>query len=171
MYESLYFINENSEKNIPGIVDQKSNKNCVQEKNTGTAFPLDILVHVPPGSFKVTGSGANVTWFGDIYVKKSIINPFLVGSVELHEGTLDVLGKVLKITHGVVTFVDDDRNNPRLDIKAVKDLGDGLIVAIEIKGTGEDTVLEFTSTPAMTKEEVLSLLLFGKKLGEGHIQV
>lgn len=161
-----YFINENSEKNIPGIVDQKSNKDCIQEKNTGTAFPLDILVHAPLGSFKVLGGGANADVFGDIYVKKSIVNPFLVGSVEIYEGTLDVLGKVLKITRGVITFVDDDRNNPRLDIKAVKDLGDGLIVAIEIKGTGQDTILEFTSVPSMAKEEVLALLLFGKKLGE-----
>ncbi len=163
---AVYFINENSEKSIPGIIDQKINKDDIREKNVGTAFPLDILVHAPLGSFKVMGGGADAVMFGDIYVKKSIVNPFLVGNVEIYEGTLDVLGKVLKITHGVVTFVDDDRNNPRLDIKAVKDLGDGLIVAIEIKGTGQDTILEFTSAPAMAKEEVLALLLFGKKLGE-----
>ena len=112
------------------------------------------------------GSGANTTWFGDIYVRKSIINPFLVGTVKLNEGTLDIFGKVLKITNGIITFVDDDRNNPLLDIKAVKDLGGGLVVAIEIKGTGKDTIFEFTSVPAMAKEEVLALLLFGKKLGE-----
>ncbi|MCX7343493.1 MAG: translocation/assembly module TamB domain-containing protein [Proteobacteria bacterium] len=163
---AVYFISENSEKNIPGIIDQKINKDSVQEKNSGTAFPLDILVHAPLGSFKVMGGGADAAMFGDIYVKKSIVNPFLVGSVEIYEGTLDVLGKVLKITRGIITFVDDDRNNPRLDIKAVKDLGDSLIVAIEIKGTGQDTILEFTSAPAMAKEEVLALLLFGKKLGE-----
>ncbi len=161
-----YFIAENSEKMIPRIIDQKISHKNLQPQNTGTAFPLDILVHVPTGAFKVTGTGADSSWKGDIYVKKSIVNPFLVGSVELHEGTLDILGKVLKITHGMVTFVDDDRNNPRLDIKAVKDLGDGVIVAIEIKGTGSHTMIDFTSTPSMAKEEVLALLLFGKKLGE-----
>lgn len=164
--QAEYFIIENSEKMIPGIIDQKADKAKLKAKNTGTAFPLDILVHAPVGSFKVTGAGANSLWFGDIYVRKSIINPFLVGTVSLHEGTLDVLGKVLKITEGVITFVDDDRNNPRMDIKAEKDLGDGLVVALEIKGTGKDTILEFTSTPPMAREEVMSLLLFGKKLGE-----
>ena len=161
-----YFIIENSEKKIPGIIDKKINKVHLEEKNTGTVFPLDILVHAPSGSLKVIGSGANTTWFGDIYVRKSIINPFLVGTVKLNEGTLDIFGKVLKITNGIITFVDDDRNNPLLDIKAVKDLGGGLVVAIEIKGTGKDTIFEFTSVPAMAKEEVLALLLFGKKLGE-----
>ncbi len=164
--DAEYFITENSEKMIPGIVDKKIKQEKVQEKNTGTAFPLDILVHAPPGSFKVMGTGVKTAWFGDIYVKKSIVNPFLVGSVELHEGVLDVLGKVLKVTHGVVTFVDDDRNNPRLNIKAIKDLGEGVVVAIEIKGTGHNTIVDFTSIPSMAKEEVLALLLFGKRLGE-----
>ena len=123
-------------------------------------------MHNPDGSFKVVGSGADTTWKGDFYVRKSIVNPFLVGTVRLHKGTLDILGKVLKITRGEITFVDDDRNNPRLNIRAIKKIEGGIIVVIEIKGTGNSTIIDFTSTPSMPEEEILSLLLFGKKLGE-----
>ena len=162
-----YFLDASPDTKVPKVIDRSQKKDQdKQTKTYATAFPLDILVHTPPGSFKVLGLGTDSSWHGDFYVKKSIVNPFLVGTVTLHEGTLDVLGKVLNITRGTITFVDDDRNNPRLDIRAIKNLGDGVTVAIEIKGTGEKTIVDFTSTPSMPKEEVLALLLFGKKLGE-----
>lgn len=88
-------------------------------------------MHNPDGSFKVVGSGADTTWKGDFYVRKSIVNPFLVGTVRLHKGTLDILGKVLKITRGEITFVDDDRNNPRLNIRAIKKLRAELLLLLK----------------------------------------
>ncbi len=165
--EASYFIEQSVDAKIPKIINQRFKKNKKkQAKQYATAFPLEILIHNPPGSFKVIGSGADSSWKGDLYVRKSIVNPFLVGTVHLHEGTLDILGKVLRITHGEITFVDNDRNNPRLDIRAIKNMDGAITVAIEIKGTGNKTVVDFTSTPSMPKEEILALLLFGKKLGE-----
>jgi autotransporter translocation and assembly factor TamB len=165
--KASYFIESSADTKVPKIIDRDFKKTKEkQAKQYATAFPLEILVHNPDGSFKVLGSGADTTWKGDFYVRKSIVNPFLVGTVHLHEGTLDILGKVLKITHGEITFVDDDRNNPRLDIRAIKKIEGGIIVVIEIKGTGNSTIIDFTSTPSMPEEEILALLLFGKKLGE-----
>ena len=165
--KASYFIESSADTKVPKIIDRDFKKTKEkQAKQYATAFPLEILVHNPDGSFKVVGSGADTTWKGDFYVRKSIVNPFLVGTVHLHEGTLDILGKVLKITHGEITFVDDDRNNPRLNIRAIKKIEGGIIVVIEIKGTGNSTIIDFTSTPSMPEEEILSLLLFGKKLGE-----
>ena len=46
------------------------------------------------------------------------------------------------------------------------EINGNFIVVIEIKGTGNSTIIDFTSTPSMPEEEILSLLLFGKKLGE-----
>ncbi len=162
-----YYLETSVETKVPRIVDKQEKE--IQKKKVieySTAFPLDILIHAPPESFKVTGLGADTVWKGDFYVRKSIVNPFLVGTVYLHKGTLDILGKVLRITKGEITFVDTDRNNPRLDIKAVKKMGDNVTVAIEIRGTGGNTIVDFSSIPSMPKEEVLALLLFGKKLGE-----
>jgi hypothetical protein len=165
--KASYFIESSADTKVPKIIDRHSKKaKEKQAKQYATAFPLEILVHNPDGSFKVVGSGADTTWKGDFYVRKSIVNPFLVGTVRLHKGTLDILGKVLKITRGEITFVDDDRNNPRLNIRAIKKIEGGIIVVIEIKGTGNSTIIDFTSTPSMPEEEILSLLLFGKKLGE-----
>lgn len=162
-----YFIDPSVDTKVPEIIDRDLKKHKGKKtKQYATAFPLEILVHTPPNSFKVVGSGVDSSWKGDFYVRKSIVNPFLVGTVYLHEGTLDILGKVLRITHGEITFVDTDRNNPRLDIRAIKNLGEGITVAVEIKGTGDKTIVDFTSTPSMPKEEILALLLFGKKLGE-----
>jgi len=165
--KASYFIGSSVDTKIPKIIDRNLKKNKEkQTKQSATAFPLDILIHNPDGSFKVIGSGADTRWKGDFYVRKSIVNPFLVGTVHLHEGTLDILGKVLKITHGEITFVDNDRNNPRLNIRGAKKVDNGIIIAIEIKGTADNTIIDFTSTPSMPEEEILALLLFGKKLGE-----
>lgn len=165
--KASYFIEQSVDTKVPKIIDRNlKEKKQEKTKHYATAFPLEILVHTPPGSFKVMGSGADSSWMGDFYVRKSIVNPFLVGTVYLHKGTLDILGKVLRLTHGEITFVDTDRNNPRLNIRAVKNLDSATSVAVEIKGTGDRTIVDFTSIPSMPKEEILALLLFGKKLGE-----
>lgn len=164
---AYYYLETSAEAKVPQIVNKEEKiARKMKKKEYSTAFPLDILIHAPPGAFKVTGLGADTVWNGDFYVRKSIVNPFLVGNVYLYKGTLDVLGKVMHVTNGEITFVDTDRNNPRINIKAIKKLEDGIIVAIEIKGTGKDTIIDFSSMPSMAKEEVLALLLFGKKLGE-----
>lgn len=164
---ATYFLDQGAEGKVQTIENRKNKKSKNNKsKEYATAFPLDILIHCPENTFKVMGMGANTIWKGDFYVKKSIANPFLVGTVHLQEGTIDVLGRVLKLTKGAVTFVDDDRNNPRLDIVASQNMGDGLTVSMEIKGTGDNTVIDFNSTPQLQKEEILSLLVFGKRLGE-----
>lgn len=164
---ATYFVDQGAEGRV-SIIEDRNNKKNKNKKITeyAKAFPLDILIHAPENALKVIGMGANTIWQGDFYVKKSIANPFLVGGVTLQEGTLEVLGKVLKITKGKINFVEDDRNNPRLDIVASQDMGDGLTVSLEIKGTGDNTIIDFTSNPQLQKEEVLSLLVFGKRLGE-----
>jgi autotransporter translocation and assembly factor TamB len=164
---ATYFLDQGSEGKVLTIENRKHKKSKANKsKEYATAFPLDILIHCPENTFKVVGMGANTIWKGNFYVKKSIANPFLVGVVTLQDGTIDVLGRVLKLTKGNITFVEDDRNNPRLDIVASQSMGDGLTVSMEIKGTGENTVIDFTSTPNLQKEEILSLLIFGKRLGE-----
>ena len=50
--------------------------------------------------------------------------------------------------------------------KHKSDVDAGIVIAIEIKGTADNTIVDFTSTPSMPEEEILALLLFGKKLGE-----
>ena len=164
---TTYFLDQGAEGKVQTIENRKNKKSKLkQNKEYATAFPLDILIHCPENTFKVIGMGANTLWKGDFYVKKSIANPFLVGTVHLQEGTIDVLGRVLKLTKGEITFVDNDRNNPRLNIVASQNMGDGLTVSMEIKGTGNNTVIDFNSTPQLQKEEILSLLIFGKRLGE-----
>lgn len=164
---ATYFLDQGSEGRVT-VIEDRNNKKTKNKKTKeyAKAFPLDILMHVPENTFKVIGMGADTIWKGDFYVKKSIANPFLVGVVTLQEGTLEVLGKVLKITKGDINFVEDDRNNPHLDLVASQDMGDGLTVSLAIKGTGNNTIIDFTSTPQLQKEEVLSLLVFGKRLGE-----
>lgn len=165
--DAHYYIETSVESKVPQIIDKRENiERKKKVKEYLTVFPLDILIHTPKNSFKVTGMGVDSIWGGDFYVRRSIANPFLEGTVYLEKGALDILGKVLHMTHGEITFVDTDRNNPRLNIEAVKKLDDTVTIAIEIKGTGSNTIIDFSSVPSMPREEVLSLLLFGKKLGE-----
>lgn len=164
---ATYYLGEDLDNKVVVLKEKTVEKKRAKDKpHNATVFPLDILVHVPRHELTVLGMGANISWEGDFYIKKSIMIPAMDGSILLSDGTLEVLGKSLKITRGSIIFVENDRNNPRLDIVASKDMGDGIVASIEIKGKADDTIIDFNSTPPLQKEEVLSLLLFGKRLGD-----
>ncbi len=110
----------------------------------------------------IRGRGLESEWSADVRAIDGREQPVILGSVNLRRGWLDFSGRRFELTRGAIDFDRQQENNPRLDIRAELDAGDGVTAAIVVSGRADDPSIELTSTPSMPSEDVMSLILFGK---------
>jgi autotransporter translocation and assembly factor TamB len=110
----------------------------------------------------VQGRGTAVELGGEFHIKKQLHEPFiLAGSIETLKGFATVLGKKFNVEKGVVTFTGTKEINPTLDVTASHKVSD-YIVYVDVTGESKKPKLDFRSEPTLDREDVLSLLIFGK---------
>ncbi|MAW82600.1 MAG: hypothetical protein CMI63_20380 [Parvularcula sp.] len=110
----------------------------------------------------IRGRGLESEWSADVRAIDGDEQPVILGSVDLRRGWLDFSGRRFDLTRGAIEFDRQQENNPRLDIRAELNAGDGVTAAIVVSGRASDPSIELTSTPTMPSEDVMSLILFGK---------
>ncbi|ADE13421.1 protein of unknown function DUF490 [Nitrosococcus halophilus Nc 4] len=84
------------------------------------------------------------------------------GELRVVEGQYKAYGQQLKIQQGRVIFAGP-MNNPRLDVEAVRQIGD-VIAGVRIQGLANAPVLTLFSEPAMNEDNILAYLLLGRPL-------
>jgi translocation and assembly module TamB len=89
----------------------------------------------------------------------------ITGQIEIRSGTLDIQGKLFHIERGVITFNGDDPSNPTIVALARWDSPTDYRVYAEYTGTATDGRLRLTSEPALTQDQIVSLLMFGSPEG------
>jgi hypothetical protein len=87
--------------------------------------------------------------------------PSLTGRVEASEGTIFFRGSRFEITRAAANFVDRNRINPVLEIRAEADVKTYRLI-LDAFGDIEHLNLNVTSDPPMSKVDILSLLTTGK---------
>jgi translocation and assembly module TamB len=122
-------------------------------------FRLNIRVHADNQLF-VSGMGLESEWKADLRVRGTTAAPRVTGEADVVRGTFSFAGKRFDIDHGIVHFEGGAMTDPTLDISASTSVND-IDAVIKITGTGQKPQIEFTSTPALPQDEVLSRLLFG----------
>ncbi|WP_428409537.1 translocation/assembly module TamB domain-containing protein [Hyphococcus sp.] len=110
----------------------------------------------------IRGRGLESEWSADVRAVDGREQPVVLGSVNLRRGWLDFSGRRFELTRGSIDFDQQQENDPRLDIRAELNAGDGVTAAIVASGRASDPSIELTSTPSMPSEDVMSLILFGK---------
>lgn len=88
------------------------------------------------------------------------------GRVGVVDGTYRAYGQDLKIERGFANFVDSPVDNPGLDVKAVREVGD-VTAGVRVGGTLKTPRIDLFSSPAMAESDILSYLLTGRPPGEG----
>jgi translocation and assembly module TamB len=105
------------------------------------------------------GSQAEVTLGGNI--KATTGEAVQVeGKIETRRGKLDISGKTFDIERGAVTFTGDAAN-PTISAVARYDSPAGYTVYAEYTGTATQGKLRLSSEPALSQDEILTLLMFG----------
>jgi translocation and assembly module TamB len=90
-----------------------------------------------------------------------------LGKFNLFKGNVELADKVFKFTRGEVVF-DGSIKTPLLDAEVMRKIG-GYNVKIQLAGRPKEPKLFFLSEPALTQEEILSLILFGKTTPSGSV--
>lgn len=105
------------------------------------------------------GQQADVTLRGNITATTGGETPVVEGKIETRRGQLDISGKTFDIERGTVTFTGD-ASNPIISAVARYD-SPGYTVYAEYTGTATQGSLRLTSEPALSQDEILTLLMFG----------
>jgi translocation and assembly module TamB len=145
----------------------------VQEmkKKKGSPFMdnLTMAVNVDTKKPLVFKQGPiNVQSKVNIGIHKAIYSdPMVIGSVDLVDGGFYIFqGKKFVLENSHVYFTGDP-NKPMLDITVKHRTIKNSRITINITGTPEVPNILFSSVPSMSKEEILSIILFDSEEGAG----
>lgn len=113
--------------------------------------------------FTVTGLGLNSEWGANVALTGTLAAPRITGQADLVRGEYEFAGREFNLARGRISFRGESPPNPSLDIAASADLTD-LNATINVRGTGFQPEISFTSTPALPEDELLARLLFGSSI-------
>jgi translocation and assembly module TamB len=86
------------------------------------------------------------------------------GQITVNNGRYQAYGQDLKIDKGRLVFDGGSIDDPSLDLKAEK-TADSITAGVSVAGRASAPRLNLYSTPSMQDEDILSVLIFNKPLG------
>jgi translocation and assembly module TamB len=133
------------------------------ERTVETPVALDLTLALPEDAVLLNGFGLDGAIDGRLRVRQR------PGTEMLGNGTLDVSGEYtaygqkLAISRGELTWNNTPIDNPLLDIRAEREVGD-VTAGIQVRGRATAPQAEIWSNPAMDESEALSYLALGRPL-------
>ena len=123
---------------------------------------LDISLLAPKSVF-VRGRGVNAELGGAIFIRGTTAAVVPSGQIDLIRGNLDILGRRLALTKGIVSLQGD--LTPYIEFVSSASTSDGT-ATIEIAGPLDAPTVDVFSDPDRPAEEALAMLLFGNRFSE-----
>lgn len=128
--------------------------------------PGDLDVSDDPVSF--VGFGLTAALAGDLTVTEQPGEPTTAtGAVNVTEGSYTAYGQDLEITRGRVLFAGGPVDEPGIDVRAVRQPAEDILVGVEARGSLMQPEFSVFSEPAMSQSEQLSWLVLGRALEGG----
>ena len=136
-----------------------------ERKTTGGGgVKVDVSVKIPRRLF-VRGGGLDSEWNGKLKVEGTERTPVVIGNLASVRGHFDFLDKRFKIVKGIIQFHGVHPPAPTLDIVAEAQ-GKDVLARLRILGTAESPEIKLESEPQLPQDEILSNLLFGRKVSD-----
>lgn len=123
---------------------------------------LDLHLRAPEKLY-VSGMGLESEWSADFNVTGTSAAPSLTGEVELVRGTLGFAGHSFELQQGLVSFNGGRTIDPTVAIMATDSIED-VDVSVNVSGRATNPQIDFSSSPALPDDEVLSRILFGSSI-------
>ena len=120
---------------------------------------------VAPDELYVSGMGLESEWGANLRVTGTSDAPLIAGDMQLVRGTLGFAGRSFELESGRISFNGGPASNPSIRVSAASDV-DGATVRVNIRGTGQNPDISFSSTPALPQDEIMARILFGNSIGE-----
>lgn len=100
----------------------------------------------------------------DLLVGNIIDDPRISGTVTLRSGHLAFPYKPLNIMHGKIYFLPHQQDDPLIELVAKNQIR-RYQVTMHVDGSVQQPLISFESTPALTEEQIVTLLLAGNADG------
>jgi translocation and assembly module TamB len=126
----------------------------------GSGVALDLAIRAP-GNVFVRGRGLDSEWRIDMAVRGTAADPRVTGAIERVRGQLSLVGAILDLERGAVTFSGATPVDPSLDIALLRESG-GVKGGVVVRGYASAPEIAFESVPALPQGEVLPRILFDK---------
>lgn len=127
-------------------------------------WKLDIRLEAPDELY-VSGMGLESEWGAKLRITGTSDAPLISGEMELVRGTLGFAGRSFELENGRISFTGGPATNPSIRVAAASEV-DGTTVRVNIRGTGQNPDISFSSTPALPQDEIMARILFGNSIGE-----
>lgn len=128
----------------------------------GPVIALDLVLAANNRVY-VDGFGLQAEMGGEIAIRGTTANVAPAGQIALIRGTLDIIGRKLKLTKGVITMQGDLR--PYVEFQSATSTSEGT-ATIEISGPINAPEVRVYAEPERPAEEALAILLFGNRYSE-----
>ncbi|MFY9239537.1 MAG: translocation/assembly module TamB domain-containing protein [Roseovarius sp.] len=159
---SVIFENMTHEGAPPAVTQTRQFAGLIAEvtENGAAPFGLNLIINAPRRLF-VRGRGLDAELRGQIRLAGTTKNVVPSGFLQLIRGRLDLLGKRLLLTEGLV----DMRGalDPYLRFVAETTSND-ILVRIVAEGLASEIEIAFESEPDLPQEEIISQLILGRDL-------
>jgi hypothetical protein len=157
-------IPEHFSDNIPAlnIIETINYDKKIVPLNQDKPYILEMDIDLnAKKQFYVRGRGVNALIAGNLKIVNNITDPHVFGKLKSVRGSYQEFGKFLTIRKGVLEFDGRIPSSPYLNIVGVKAVEGGEIRVILSRSIfNPDITIE--STPVLSQQDALSLLLFGK---------
>ncbi|MFC0203361.1 translocation/assembly module TamB domain-containing protein [Novosphingobium soli] len=123
---------------------------------------LDLRLRAPEKLY-VSGMGLESEWSADFRVSGTSAAPSISGEVELVRGTLGFAGRSFDLSDGLISFTGGQTIDPTVKITATEEIED-VEVSVNVTGRAMNPQIDFSSSPSLPDDEVLSRILFGSSI-------
>lgn len=127
-------------------------------------FDLNVKVSADNRIF-IEGMGLNSEWSTNLTVGGTLYNPLITGTVEVVRGNYSFAGRRFDLNRGIIRFGGNFPPNPTLDIEAGATV-EGVEALLLVTGSAKKPEINFSSSPVLPQDEILSRLLFGGSAAE-----
>ena len=135
----------------------ETGKTGSRQASANAASPrLDLTINAPARIF-IRGRGLDAEVGGSLRLTGRLDDVAPVGAFHLIRGRLAILGQNLTFDTGSATLTGS--LDPQIALSATIP-SDDITVKVSVSGYASDPKIDFTSTPALAQDEVLSRLLF-----------
>lgn len=150
------FQNRNLNKIMIPSFHEEPLKNAVMDISITAKNPFQLKNNIAKGQIvpelKVQGTGEA---------------PYLIGKLYIDGARIELPAGRLKIDNGLITFPENDPDNPQADIQGSSRIA-GYDITLNIQGRLDEPVVTLSSSPPLSEEDLLQLVLTGRPPSAAH---
>lgn len=100
----------------------------------------------------------------DVNVQGTLLEPAAIGTARINDGVIQFPFANLRVDQGLVFLASDNPYRPRLQVFASA-RAFGYEIKMEVSGSADEPIVQFSSTPALSSEQIVLLLTTGEMPG------